>query len=156
MNLNATLFAQMIVFLFLSLFIKKFIWPVLIKALDERSNKIAEGLNAAKQSKIELDMINNKVSYELKKAHNEGLRIINVAKKQADFSSEKIKEKAHIEAKLIIENASKEIERQIVKAREDLKTEISDLVIKSAEYILSKEINKLTHIKFLSRLKTLL
>ena len=51
MNLNATLFAQMVVFLILAWFTMKFVWPPLINALDERSKKIADGLSAAEKGK---------------------------------------------------------------------------------------------------------
>nr|NDG07520.1 F0F1 ATP synthase subunit B [Oxalobacteraceae bacterium] len=43
MNLNATLFAQLVVFFILALFTMKYVWPPLMKALDERANKISEG-----------------------------------------------------------------------------------------------------------------
>ena len=49
MNINATLIAQLIVFLILVIFTIKFVWPPIVKALDERANKIAEGLAAAEQ-----------------------------------------------------------------------------------------------------------
>ena len=47
MNLNATLVAQMVVFFILWWVVAKFIWPPLVKALDERAKKIADGLAAA-------------------------------------------------------------------------------------------------------------
>ena len=50
MNINASLFVQMVVF-FIGCFITmKYIWPPLIKAIEERQNKIAEGLAAADKS----------------------------------------------------------------------------------------------------------
>ena len=47
MNLNATLFAQLAVFFILAWFTMKFVWPPIVRALDERATKIAEGLAAA-------------------------------------------------------------------------------------------------------------
>ena len=44
MNLNATLYAQTIVFIVLELFTMKLVWPFLIGAIDERRKKIADGL----------------------------------------------------------------------------------------------------------------
>ena len=51
MNLNATLFAQLIVFFILVWFTMRFVWPPIAKALDERADKIAEGLAAAERGK---------------------------------------------------------------------------------------------------------
>ena len=54
MNINASLIIQMIVFLILVGFTMKFVWPPIVKALDERAKKIADGLSAADKAKSEL------------------------------------------------------------------------------------------------------
>ena len=54
MSINATLFVQMIVFAILVWFTMKFVWPPIAKALDERAQKIADGLAAADKAKTEL------------------------------------------------------------------------------------------------------
>lgn len=54
MNVNATLFIQLIVFLILGGFTMKFVWPPIVKALDERAKKIADGLAAADKAKDDL------------------------------------------------------------------------------------------------------
>ena len=54
MNLNATLFFQMIVFFVLGWFTMKFIWPPMTKAIDDRRQKIADGLAAAEKGKADL------------------------------------------------------------------------------------------------------
>ena len=51
MNLNATLFAQLVVFFILGWFTMKFVWPPIIRAIDERTNKIASGLEYADKTK---------------------------------------------------------------------------------------------------------
>ena len=61
MNLNATLFAQLVVFLILATFTMKFVWPPIVKALDERSKKIADGLAAADRAKTDLALAEKKV-----------------------------------------------------------------------------------------------
>jgi len=49
-NLNATLFAQLVVFFILALFTMKYVWPPLMKALDERANKISEIVDAERRA----------------------------------------------------------------------------------------------------------
>ena len=56
MYLNATLFAQIAVFIILALFTMKFVWPPIVKALDERAAKIAEGLAAAERGQHSLEL----------------------------------------------------------------------------------------------------
>ena len=68
MNLNATLFAQLVVFLILAVFTMKFVWPPIMKALDERAKKIADGLSAADKAKSELALTEKRVVDEMRKA----------------------------------------------------------------------------------------
>ena len=44
MNMNATLILQSIAMMIFVWFCMKFIWPPLLKAMDERREKIADGL----------------------------------------------------------------------------------------------------------------
>ena len=69
MNLNATLFAQFVVFFILALFTMKFVWPPLIKALDERAKKISEGLEAADRGHAELAFAETRVQVQLVVVH---------------------------------------------------------------------------------------
>ncbi|MEG2900069.1 MAG: F0F1 ATP synthase subunit B, partial [Massilia sp.] len=71
MNINATLFAQFVVFFILALFTMKFVWPPLMKALDERAAKIASGLAAADRGKADLAAAEKRVQTELAGARDE-------------------------------------------------------------------------------------
>jgi F-type H+-transporting ATPase subunit b len=53
-SINATFFAQLVVFFLLVVFTMKFVWPPIATALDERAQKIADGLAAADKAKAEL------------------------------------------------------------------------------------------------------
>ena len=56
MNLNATLAAQCLVFFILAWFTMKYVWPPIMKALDERASNIADGLAAAERGRQSLDL----------------------------------------------------------------------------------------------------
>ena len=47
MNINLTLIAQLVSFAVFVWFTMKFVWPPLVKSMDERKAKIADGLAAA-------------------------------------------------------------------------------------------------------------
>ena len=117
MSITGTLIVQMIVFLILVWFTMKFVWPPLIKALDERSQKIADGLAAAEKGKAELDAANKRVDQELSQARNEGQQRIADAEKRAQVVADEIKRNAQAEAARIV--AWYEIVRQTV-LRHDL------------------------------------
>ena len=154
MNLNATLFAQMVVFLILAWFTMKFVWPPLINALDERSKKIADGLAAAEKGKTELEAAHKRVGEELAQARNEGQHRIAEAEKRAQAVADEIKAQAHAEAGRIVAQAKADADQQVVKAREALRAEVAALAVKGAEQILKREVDQSVHADLLNQLKT--
>jgi F-type H+-transporting ATPase subunit b len=152
-NLNATLFAQMVVFLILAWFTMKFVWPPLVNALDERAKKIADGLAAAEKGKVELEAAHKRVDQELAAARNEGQQRIAEAEKRALAVAEEIKANAKAEADRIVAQAKAEAEQQVVKAREALRAEVATLAVKGAEQILKREIDQAAHAALLDQLK---
>lgn len=64
MNINLTLFGQLISFLFFIWFCKKFVWTALIGAMEERQKKIADGLDAADRASRDLEL-----AQEIGRAH---------------------------------------------------------------------------------------
>lgn len=74
MNINATLIIQWIPFLILAWVTARFIWPPIAKALDERAQKIAEGLSAADKAKAELSLAHKRVEEQLASARDDATR----------------------------------------------------------------------------------
>ena len=154
MNINATLFIQMIVFAILVWFTMKFVWPPITKALDERAQKIADGLAAADKAKSELANANARVESELAKSRNETASRLADAERRAQGIIDEAKARATEEGNKIIAAATAEAEQQAVKAREALREQVAALAVKGAEQILRKEVNAGVHADLLSRLKT--
>ncbi|MEJ2769313.1 F0F1 ATP synthase subunit B [Mycetohabitans sp. B46] len=153
MNLNATLIAQMVVFLILAWFTMKFVWPPLISALDERAKKIADGLAAADKGKTELEAAHKRIDQELANARNEGQQRIAEAEKRAQLMADEIKRNAQAEAARIIAQAKAEAEQQVVKVRDALRGDVAALALKGAEQILKREIDQNAHVELLNQLK---
>ncbi|MDR7306826.1 F0F1 ATP synthase subunit B [Rhodoferax saidenbachensis] len=154
MNINATLFLQAIVFAILVWFTMKFVWPPITKALDERAQKIADGLAAADKAKAELASANKRVEAELASSRNETAGLLADAERRAQTIVEDAKTRATDEGNRIIAAAKAEAEQQSVKAREALREQVAALAVKGAEQILRKEVNAGVHADLLSRLKT--
>jgi F-type H+-transporting ATPase subunit b len=134
-SINATLIIQMIVFLILVGFTMKFVWPPIVKALDERAAKIADGLSAADKAKADLAAANQRVEQQLSAARED-------AKAKA----------AEVGAKLVAD-AKAEAEQESIKAREVLREQVAALAVKGAEQILRREVNAGVHAELLGRLK---
>ncbi len=154
MNINATLFAQAIVFAILVWFTMKFVWPPIAKALDERALKISEGLAASEKAKSELSVANKRVEEELSKSRNEAASRLADAERRAQTVLEEAKARANDEAAKIVAAARQEAEQQIIKAREVLREDVANLAVKGAEQILQREVNASVHSELLGRLKT--
>jgi F-type H+-transporting ATPase subunit b len=153
MNLNATFIVQFVVFFILSGVTMKFIWPPMMKALDERAQKIADGLAAAERAKIESKEAEKRVQIELAGARDEVQKRIAEADKRAQMIVDEAKNTASEEAARIIANARLDAAQQITKARDGLRTEVATLAVKGAEQILKREINSSAHADLLTQLK---
>ena len=154
MSINATLFVQLGVFLVLALFTMKFVWPPIAKALDERAQKIADGLAAADKAKTELSAANKRVEQELSQTRNETASRLADADRRAQAIIEEAKARATDEGNKIVAAARAEADQQAIQAREALREQVAALAVKGAEQILRKEVNAGVHTDLLNRLKT--
>ena len=154
MNLNATLFAQFAVFFILALFTMKFVWPQLLKALDERAERIANGLAAADRGKADLAAAEKRVQTELAGARDEVQKRIADAEKRAAQIIDAAKQTATEEAARIVAAAKADAEQQVTRAREELRGQVATLAVQGAEQILKREVNAAAHADLLSKLST--
>ena len=154
MSITGTLIIQMIVFLMLVGFTMKFVWPPIAKALDERVQKIADGLAAADKARSELSSANKRVEQELAQSRTETAGRLADAERRALMIIEEAKAKAAEEGSKIVASAKADAEQQVIKAREALREQVAVLAVKGAEQILRKEVNAGVHADLLSRLKS--
>jgi F-type H+-transporting ATPase subunit b len=152
-NLNATLIAQMIVFLALWWFVAKFVWPPVIRALDERSKRIADGLAAADKAKTDLAAAERRVADEIKKARDSAADLRAVAERQGA----QLIEEARAESARIVAAAKKAAEEEAAlaaqRAKDQLRDQVAQLAVVGAERILRREIDAGRHADLLSNLK---
>jgi F-type H+-transporting ATPase subunit b len=153
-SINATLIIQMIVFLALVGFTMKFVWPPMMKALDERAAKIADGLSAADKAKSELAAANQRVEAQLSAARNDAAKRLADAERLAQQMVEEAKGRAAEEGAKIIAAARAEAAQESVKAREVLREQVAGLAVKGAEAILRREVNAGVHAELLTRLQS--
>jgi len=153
-NLNATLFAQFVVFFILALFTMKFVWPPLMKALDERAAKIADGLAAAERGKSDLAIAEKRAQAEVAAAQEAGQKRISDAEARGQSIIDDAKKTASEEAARIIAAAKADADQQVTQVREALRDQVATLAVKGAEQILKREVNAAAHADLLNQLKT--
>lgn len=152
MSLNATLIAQIIVFLILVWFTMKFIWPPILGAMDERAKRIAEGLEAADRARKDLADAGTHAADEIKKARAEAAVIIERANQQAGQIVDKARADAVLEASRQKAAAQADIENMAHSARAELRTQVAALAVQGAGKILGREVDAATHKALLDQL----
>ncbi|MBN9231795.1 MAG: F0F1 ATP synthase subunit B [Legionella sp.] len=152
MDINLTLVIQMLVFAAFVLFTMKLVWPPLAKALDERQDKIADGLAAAERGRKELELAQHRVKDELKQAKVHSADIIEKANKRASQIIEEAKEAAKHEAQMQVKLAQEQLLQQVNHAKEELRKQVASLAITGAERILMREVDAQTNTALLDNL----
>ena len=145
MNPNITLLGQMISFAILIWFTVKFIWPPLMAAIEERQQKIAEGLAAADNAQKNLAQSQDKANEELKLARTKANEIIDQAHQRANQIIDSAKNDAIAEANRQKALAEAEIAAAANRAKEDLRRQVSALAVSGAEKLLKREIDASAH-----------
>lgn len=141
MNINATLLIQALVFAVFVWFTMKFVWPFLARALEERQQKIADGLAAAERGHKELELAHLRASDEIKAARSQAHEIVDKANKRALQIIDDAKTSARVEAHKIFETAQEQIQQESNRARQKLRSEVASLAVAGAEQILKREIS---------------
>jgi F-type H+-transporting ATPase subunit b len=154
MNIGLTLFAQALAFAGLIWIIASKIWPPLLNAIEERQQKIAEGLAAADRSERALVQAQEQVDAALREARGKANEIIDQAHQRANQILEKSKEDAVAEAERLKTAAQAEITSAANRAKEELRQQVSALAVAGAEKVLRREIDASTHKALLDELAT--
>ena len=153
MSINLTLIAQAISFALFILFTVKFVWPPLMKAIEERQKQIADGLAAGEQGKQQLEASSRLASEEMAKARTRAAEIVAHAEKRGLQMIEEAKASAKAEGERLVAGAKSEIEQEVSSAKEALREHVAALVVSGAEKILQREINAQAHADLLNQLK---
>lgn len=153
MNINVTLIGQMIAFAVFVWFTMRFVWPPLAQAMEERKQRIADGLAAAERGRQELELAQKRALEEMRKAREATAELRGHAEKQAA----QIVDEARQEAARIIAQARQAAEAEaaaaVSRAKEALRERVADLAVAGAERILRREINPKVHAELLANLK---
>jgi len=141
MEINATLLGQLITFIVLVGFTMKFVWPPIIKAIQDRQSRIADGLSAAERGVHELELAQHKSLEVLKDAKIQAADILEQANRRAARIIDEAKERAREEGEKLIELAQAEIAQETLSAKLALRDDIAQIVIKGAEKIIQQKID---------------
>ena len=145
MNINLTLIGQSLTFFIFIWFCAKYVWTSLIAAMQEREQKISEGLLAAERADKDLELAQKRATDQLHTAKGQAAEIIEQANKRATQIIDEAKEQAKIEAVGLVNAAKAEIEQESNRARETLRSQVGKLAVAGAEKILGSSIDAKLH-----------
>ena len=149
---NLTLVIQGLAFFAVAWLVMKFGWPHIMAAIEERQQKIAEGLAAADRSQKDLAQAQDRANEALKEARAKANEIIEQAHQRANQMIDQAKNDAIAEANRQKSLALAEIEASANRAKEDLRKQVSLLAVSGAEKLLRREIDANAHKALLDEL----
>lgn len=129
MNLNATLLGEMITFGIFIWFTLRYVWPFIMKAMQEREKTIANGLAAAEKGVQELEDAHRKTAEMLHKARLDAAELIEKAHQRAADMIESAKAQAREEGSRLIELAKGDIAQEREAARHELQRQVSQIAM---------------------------
>jgi F-type H+-transporting ATPase subunit b len=144
-NVTATLIGQMITFAVLVWFIKGVLWQPMLRMLDERKKRIADGLAAAERGLKEQELGEKRAVQVIHEAREKANEVIALAQKRAAEIIEEAKEAGRAEGDRMITSAQAELEQEENRTREQLRREVISLALKGAEQILAREVDVTQH-----------
>jgi len=152
MNMNATLILESIAMMVFVWFCMKFIWPPLLKSMDERRAKIADGLAASDRAEKALADAGDQVDQQMKAARDKAGEIVDQANQRHGQIVDQAKDDAVGERQKQVAAGEAEIKQAANQAREELRTTVADLAVLGASQILQKEVDESTHRELLDKL----
>ena len=152
MNINATLLAQTIMFALFVWFCMKFVWPPIVAALEQRKKQIADGRADAERAKHDLELAAKRSAEILREAKEKAGEIVTHGEKRASEIIEEAKVQAKLEGDRLITGAKAEIDQEVFRAREQLRTQVSAIALAGAGKILGREIDAKAHNDLLDKL----
>jgi len=151
-NINFTLIGQSLTFFVFVWFVAKYVWPPIIQAMEERAEKIANGLDAADRAERDLELAKEEIAQQLTNAKTEAAAIIDSANKRANQIIDEAKEAALAEGSRLKAAAQAEVEQEMNRAREELRGQVAQLVIEGAEKVLESSVDAKAHNELVNKL----
>jgi F-type H+-transporting ATPase subunit b len=152
MNINLTLIVQMLVFALLVWFTMRFVWPIILGAMEERARKIAQGLAAAEQGQKALEEARVKADAVIREARERANHIIDQAQHRASDIVEQAKSTASAEGDRLVAAAHQQIALEASRAREALRQEVGQLAVRTASKLIEREIDPRKHADLIEKL----
>ena len=151
LTLNGTLIAQLLIFLVMLGVLYRFAWGPLLKILNERRERIQQGVEATERAKRELEEAERERQAKLEGARREAQAILDRIAKQGEDLRKELETKAREQADALIARARAEIGQEREKAVQDLRSQVADLAVMAAGRIIGESLDAKKHRELIER-----
>ena len=128
-------------FVILFFFLKKFAFPPILSALDEREKKIRGDIEESEKLKQDVEEIKAELEEKLKAAHEKAETIVQLAQDESKKLQEKTVQETEAKVKQVQREAEQEIESSRNKLLQEIRSYTAALTIASAEKFLKKSLD---------------
>jgi F-type H+-transporting ATPase subunit b len=135
------IFWMSISFICVMIILGKFAWPMILKALKEREESIANALNSARKAKEEMASLKADNEKLIVQARAERDQLLKEARDTRDAIVAEAKNKAQAEANKIMAQTRESINNEKIAAISELKNQVAAMSIEIAEKILRQELS---------------
>ena len=129
-----------IAFIIVAVVVYKIAWPAFSKTLDERTEKIDKGLNAAAAAKAEVAEERSKLEEDMTEALKKAAAVREQAESNAASIVSEAQKAAQKDAQRILEQADAQITSDTEKARRTLQSDIGDVASELAARIVGAQV----------------
>ncbi|TMD86770.1 MAG: F0F1 ATP synthase subunit B [Chloroflexi bacterium] len=151
LTINGTLIAQLLIFLVMLGILYRFAWGPLLRILNERRARIAQGVEATERAKRELEEAERERQTKLEEARREAQAMLDRITKQAEDLRKELEAKAREQAEALIAKARAEIQQERQKAVQDLRLQVADLAVMAAGRIIGESLDAKKHRELIER-----
>ena len=151
LTLNGTLIAQLLIFLVMLGVLYRFAWGPLLKILNERRERIQQGVEATERAKQELEAAEKERQAKLEEARREAQAMLDRIAKQAEDLRKELEAKAREQAEALIARARAEIQQEREKAVQELRSQVADLAVMAAGRIIGESLDAKKHRELIER-----
>jgi F-type H+-transporting ATPase subunit b len=151
LTLNGTLIAQLLIFLVMLGVLYRFAWGPLLKILNERRARIAQGVEATQKALQELEAAERERQAKLEETRREAQVILDRIAKQGEDLRKELEAKAREQADGLIAKARAEIQQERQKAVQDLRSQVADLAVMAAGRIIGESMDAKKHRELIER-----
>ena len=143
-NLPVLLF-QLVNFTFLLLVLRLVVYKPILKMLDERRERIREGLSAADRGREQAIEAERRAQEQIETARREGQTIVQNAQAVAQRVQEEARQQAQQQTEVMLERARSEIQLERDGAIAELRKEFAELTISAAEKVIGQSLDHSAH-----------